>query len=90
MKVLKTGKIEQVLDRLAQQADVYAPMLRGQQSGFFSWRSYDEDYDDLMFDILNVYQPPKDIVLPQTEKMYKNSSLCSMIWGLLLNQWVWL
>ena len=69
MKVLKTSKIEQVLDRLAQQADVYAPMLRGQQSGFFSWRSYDEDYDDLMFDILNVYQPPKDIVLPQTEKM---------------------
>ena len=70
MKVLKTNKIEQVLNRLAQQADVYAPMLRGQQSGYFSWRTYNEDYDDLMFDILNVYQPPKNIVLPQTEKMY--------------------
>ena len=70
MKVLKTGKLEQVIDRLAQQADVYVPMLRGQQSGFYSWKTYNEDFDDLMFDILNVYQSPKHLILPQTEKMY--------------------
>lgn len=70
MKVLKSSKIEQVLDRLAEQADVYVPMLRGPQSGFFSWKTYNEDSDDLMFDVLNVYQSPKNVVLPQTEKMY--------------------
>ena len=71
MKVLKFGKIEQVLDRLAQQAEVYVPMLRGQQTGFYSWNTYDEGYDDLMFDILNVYQSPKHVILPQTEMMYR-------------------
>ncbi len=71
MKVLKFGKIEQVLDRLAQQAEVYVPMLRGQQTGFYSWNTYDEGYDDLMLDILNVYQSPKHVILPQTEMMYR-------------------
>ncbi|MGI5880350.1 MAG: 4Fe-4S dicluster domain-containing protein [Syntrophomonadaceae bacterium] len=70
MKYFKKGQIEKIVDRLAEKADVFVPMLRGQQSGFFSWKSYDENYDDLIFDLLNVYSPPKNIVLPQTEKMY--------------------
>jgi hypothetical protein len=70
MKVLAKNKIESVLDRLGQEAEVIVPMQRGPQSGYFSWQSYDEDNDDLMLDALNVYLPPKGVVLPQTEKMY--------------------
>ncbi|HZK43481.1 MAG TPA: 4Fe-4S dicluster domain-containing protein [Syntrophomonadaceae bacterium] len=70
MKILKTAKLETVFDRLADALELYVPMVRGPQSGFYSWKTYDEDYDDLMLDILNVYQPPKDIILPQTEKLY--------------------
>lgn len=70
MKVLKSAKMEQVLDRLGQAADLYVPMQRGSQSGFYSWKTYNKDSDELMFDILNVTQPPKNVVLPQTEKMY--------------------
>jgi len=70
MKVLKNGKVEQVLSRLAQSAEVYVPMQRGSQTAFFTWQSYNEDFDDLMLDILNVSLSPKHILLPQTEKMY--------------------
>lgn len=70
MKVLKTSKLETAFNKLASSADLYVPMLRGAQSGFYSWKTYNEDYDDLMIDILNVYLPPKNFVLPQTERLY--------------------
>jgi sulfhydrogenase subunit beta (sulfur reductase) len=69
MKVLRKSKIEVVLDRLAENADIFVPMLRGQMSGFFSWKSYDEDYDDLVLDQLNVYMPPKQVVISPKEKI---------------------
>ncbi len=69
MKVIAKGKIETVLDRLAENADVFVPMQRGPQTGFFSWKSFDDYNDDLMLDILNVYLPPKNIVLSPTEKL---------------------
>ncbi|HNX27908.1 MAG TPA: 4Fe-4S dicluster domain-containing protein [Syntrophomonadaceae bacterium] len=70
MKVIKKAKLEKVLEVLSKDYDVYVPMQRGAQTGFFSFRTYNEDYDDIMLDILNVYQPPKSVVFPQTEKMY--------------------
>ena len=70
MKVLKTSKLEAAFNKLVGFGDLYVPMLRGSQSGFYSWKTYNEDYDDLMLDILNVYLPPKNFVLPQTEKLY--------------------
>ncbi|NLB52133.1 MAG: 4Fe-4S ferredoxin [Syntrophomonadaceae bacterium] len=70
MKVIKKAKLEKVLEILAKEHDVYVPMQRGAQTGFFSFKTYNEDFDDIMLDTLNVYQPPKSIVFPQTEKMY--------------------
>lgn len=69
MKVLSKAKIETALNKLAQTADVYVPMQRGPLTGFFSWKTYNEDNDDLLLDALNVFQPPKNIVLPQSGKM---------------------
>lgn len=68
MEVLRKAKVESALGKLAELGDVYVPMQRGPVTGFFSWKTFDEDYDDLMLDILNVYQPPKNIVLPQKGK----------------------
>lgn len=70
MKILKKNKVEEVLTRLAEKADVYAPMQRGSQTGFYSWKSYDDATDDLLLDALNVSLPPKHVVFPQTDKMY--------------------
>jgi ferredoxin len=70
MKVIKRNNMEKVIAALNQDYDVYVPMQRAAQTGFFSYRTYNEDFDDIMLDILNVYLPPKDIVFPQTEKMY--------------------
>lgn len=74
MKVLGKGNIETLLNRLAEQADVFVPMQRGPQTGFFSWKTYDEDHDDLMLDILNVYIPPKNIVVPSTARMNEDNN----------------
>jgi ferredoxin len=69
MQVLAKGKVESVLTRLAENAEVFIPMQRGPQTGFFSWKTFDEDHDDLMLDILNVYLPPKNIVWPASGKL---------------------
>lgn len=68
MKVLSKAKIEPVLNRIAKAADVYLPMQRGPLTGFFSWKTFNEDNDDLLLDALNVFQPPKHVVLQQMEK----------------------
>lgn len=70
MKVIKKASLEKVLGILNQDYDVYVPMQRAAQTGFFPYGTYNEDFDDIMLDTLNVYQPPKDIVFPQTERMY--------------------
>lgn len=64
VKLLDKDKIEPFLNELAEHADVFVPMQRGPQTGFYSWGTYNEDHDDLMLDILNVYIPPKNIMLP--------------------------
>lgn len=70
MKVLKTSKLESVFAKLAQSAELYVPMEKGNQSGFFNWNTFDPAEDELMLSELNVYLPPKSIIFPQTEKMY--------------------
>ena len=68
MKILRKSKIETVFNRFAEAAEVYVPMLRGQMSGYFTWKSYNEDYDDLILDQLNVYMPPKQVVISPKKK----------------------
>lgn len=69
MKVLPADKIREALNILAGEAEVYAPLVRGDVSGYIKWT--DGPGDELALDILNTYMPPKHIVMPQTENMYK-------------------
>ena len=73
MKVFRKAEVEKILDRLSVDADVYVPMLRGPGSGFFAWKTYDEDFDDLVLDRLNVYLPPKQIIISPAEKININA-----------------
>lgn len=70
MKVLKTSKLKAVFNKLSDSAELYVPMLKDYQSAFYSWKTYDEKKDELLLDVLNVELPPKDFVLPQTERLY--------------------
>ena len=74
MKVLSKAKLETALNKLSDQNEVFVPMQKGQQSGYFTWKSFQAGQDELMLEALNVYQPPKNVVLPQTEKMYSIKS----------------
>ncbi len=73
MKVFRKAEVEKILDRLSAHAEVYVPMLRGPGSGFFAWQTYDEDFDDLVLDRLNVYLPPKQIIISPAEKTSFNA-----------------
>lgn len=68
MQVLPAKKIEEALNILARDMEVFAPIWRGSMSGFFKWTNDEED--DLVFEVLNTYLSPKNVVIPQTEKMY--------------------
>lgn len=70
MKVLSKAKLETALNKLSEATEVFVPMQKGVQSGYFSWKSFENGKDELMLDVLNVYQSPKGVVLPQSEKMY--------------------
>lgn len=70
MKVLAKTKLEELFNKLGESAELYVPMGRGTDSGFYSWKTYDASKDELMLDALNVTQSAKKIVFPQTEKMY--------------------
>lgn len=70
MKVLSKSKLETALNKLNQSAEVLLPMQKGKESGFFSWKLFKQGEDELMLDALNVYLSPKNVVLPQTERMY--------------------
>jgi len=70
MKVLSKAKLEKALNKLSDQYEVFLPMQKGSQSGYFPWQSFTQGQDELKLDALNVYQSPKQVVLPQTEKMY--------------------
>lgn len=71
MKVLRKANLESALQKLAETADVFVPIQRGPVTGFFSFKTYNEDFDDLMLDVLNVYQPPKNIIIPPKEKGFE-------------------
>ncbi|MGE5373263.1 MAG: 4Fe-4S dicluster domain-containing protein [Solirubrobacterales bacterium] len=70
MKLLPKKKVEDALDHLKQSTEVYAPILRGPNTGFFKWGA-DPDFDDLVLDDLNTYLSPKQALLPQTQSMYR-------------------
>ncbi|MDD3363723.1 MAG: 4Fe-4S dicluster domain-containing protein [Syntrophomonas sp.] len=70
MKVLSKAKLQAALNKLSDQNELFVPMQKGQQSGYFTWKSFEDGKDELMLEALNVYQSPKSVVLPQTEKMY--------------------
>jgi len=70
VKVLSKAKLQTALNKLNAHNEVFVPLQRGSQSGYFSWSSFDDGRDQLMLEALNVYQSPKNVVLPQTEKMY--------------------
>lgn len=70
MKVLNKSKLIEALNILSSQQEVFVPIQRESQSGYFSWADYQPERDELMLEALNVYQSPKNVVLPQTERMY--------------------
>lgn len=70
MKVLSKAKLEEALNKLSQAHEVFVPMQRKAENGYFPWNTFVSGQDELMLEALNVYQSPKGAVLPQTEKMY--------------------
>jgi len=70
MQILNKKKLETVLNKLAETAEVFLPIEKGETSGFYSWKTFDKEQDTLMLDALNVLLPPKNVLFPQTEKMY--------------------
>jgi sulfhydrogenase subunit beta (sulfur reductase) len=70
MKILSKDKVERVLDKLAESAEVFVPLSRANSSGFYSWKTRNPEKEQLMLETLNVYLSPKNVGFPQTEKMY--------------------
>jgi hypothetical protein len=70
-KVLSKAKLEAPLNKLSETNEVFVPMQKKAQSGYYPWTSFVSGQDEIMLEALNVYQPPKGAVLPQTEKMYQ-------------------
>jgi len=70
VKVLSKAKLSAALDKLSETSEVFVPMQKSTQSGYFPWKSFVNGEDELRLEALNVYQSPKNAVLPQTEKMY--------------------
>jgi len=70
MKVLSKNNLESLLNKLSEELEVFVPMSKGNSSGFYSWKTRNPEADKIMLEALNVYLPPKNVVLPQTEKMY--------------------
>jgi ferredoxin len=70
VKVLSKAKLEAALNKLSEQNEVFVPMQKKSQSGYLPWTSFTAGQDEIMLEALNVYQSPKNVVLPQTEKMY--------------------
>lgn len=68
MKVLVKDKINTALNRLAENSQVYVPVHREGGSRFAPWPTVPGD--ELALDSLNTMFSPKEVVLPQTEKMY--------------------
>ncbi|HHV16111.1 MAG TPA: 4Fe-4S ferredoxin [Gelria sp.] len=74
MQILSKSKLEEALNQLGKNAELFVPLARGEESGFYPWSSYQAGSDRLMLDALNVLLPPKSVVFPQTERMYSFTS----------------
>lgn len=70
MKILSKTKLESALNKLNEKSEVFVPAQRGEKSGFYSWKDFNASQDTLLLEALNVYMSPKNVVLPQTERMY--------------------
>ncbi|MDO4540450.1 MAG: 4Fe-4S dicluster domain-containing protein, partial [Syntrophomonadaceae bacterium] len=69
MKQFKKSQAEAVFRALSQNAELFLPMQTNEHSGFFSWNRKSEE-DTVLLDALNVYLPPKSVLIPPSEKMY--------------------
>lgn len=65
MKCISKDRLPKVLDRWAEQASVFVPVKKQGVTRFAPW----SPDSDLVFDC-NTQLPPKDVLFPQTEKMY--------------------
>lgn len=74
MKILSKQKLTAAFDQLAEKAELLVPMQKGATSAFLPWPEFEPGRDELRLEALNVDKPPKDAVLPQTERMYKFSA----------------
>ena len=70
MQILSKSKLEEALNLLNQKAELFVPLARGEESGFYSWNSYQAGSDHLMLEAVNVMLPAKGVVFPQTERLY--------------------
>lgn len=70
MKVLPKKNLNSVFHHLAEQAELYLPGKKGDKSGFFTWKELADGQHEILLEALNVYLPPKQVLLPQTEHMY--------------------
>ena len=70
MRVLNKQKLNEAFDILNRESELYLPTARKGQSGFTPWKSYDKANDQIMLEAVNVYGSAKEILFPQTERMY--------------------
>ena len=69
MQVIDKNKIVPLLDRLSKQSEVFVPTVKDSESGFYSWNSLN-GAKEIALEALNVYHSPKNVLFPQTERMY--------------------
>ena len=67
--ILYKGKINAVLANLVQGREVYVPAI---VDGVAKFARYDNGVEPA-FDLVNTLMPPKDLLFPQTQKMYSFS-----------------
>lgn len=68
MKILPKNKIDAVFNRLAENSEVYVPLNRGITSEYAVWSPGQQA--DLALENINTLLSVKNVVLPQTERMY--------------------
>lgn len=68
MKVLSKSRLKEAFAMLAEGSELYVPLQKGEITGFFPWTK--NETAELTLDVLNTCFPPKNVLLPQTEKMY--------------------
>ena len=70
MRVIDKNRLSEVFDRLSRDAALFVPLQRHEQSGYYDWKDFNEEADQLQLEALNTYLSPKEVIFPQTERMY--------------------